>query len=63
MVEPEHSAQSLAALDRSIAGRRIGSVLRKQNGVVFALMRPLGVIVLDVFADGMSKKFCRSWGG
>jgi hypothetical protein len=53
VVELEHSAQALPALDRPIARERVGSVLREEEQIVFPLMGSFMVVMLDVLGDGV----------
>ena len=55
MVVAEHSAQTVVALDGAITWRGIGGVLREEDRVVLALVRPLVMVMGDVLHDGVLK--------
>jgi len=56
MVEPEQAAKPLATNDWSIAWLRVGRMLRKQEPVVLALMRPFMLMMGNVFGDSVPER-------
>jgi hypothetical protein len=56
MVEPKQTSESFPANNRSIARLRVGRMEREQKPVVLPLMRPLMLMVGNIFRDCMSKR-------